>query len=259
MNKFPKISLITPSFNHAKFIRITIDSILSQNYPNLEYIVMDGGSIDGTVEILKSYGKRIRWISKKDKGQSDAINKGFKIATGEIVGFINSDDYLAPGSLNKIAEFFTVNINAYFVTGKCYVVDENNHEVREIVTLYKNFFLKFLRSTCLIYIINYISQPATFWRKKIMKKVGYFDENLHYSMDYEYWLRLLQYYKLYFIDEYLAYYRVHNASKAVMSPENQFQIEYDISRKYTKFPIMLLIHKAHYLLAILIYRLFFIK
>jgi len=256
--KYPKISVITPSYNQAKYIKMTIDSVLTQRYPNLEYIVMDGGSTDGTVEILESYGKKIKWISKGDSGQSDAINKGIKLSSGEIIGYINSDDYLLKNSLFKIANLFSENNNAYWVTGVCKIVDENNFEVRQLVTYYKNIFLKYFRSEKLLYVVNYISQPATFWRRELFKKIGYFDEKLHYSMDYDYWLRIAKKYKLYFIDDYLAAYRVHNKSKAVTSPETQFKAEFMISSKYIDSKVIQVVHKIHYLLAILMYRLFYL-
>ena len=102
--KLPKISIVTPSFNQAKFIRATIDSVLSQDYPDLEYFIIDGGSTDGTTEILKSYGQKIKWISEKDKGQTDAINKGLKLSEGELLAYLNSDDIYLPGALKKVGE-----------------------------------------------------------------------------------------------------------------------------------------------------------
>ncbi len=259
MNKFPKISIITPSFNQAKFIRITIDSVLSQNYPNLEYIVMDGGSTDGTIEILKSYGKRITWYFQKDKGQSDALNRGFKMVTGEIIGFINSDDFLEENALIKISEYFNHHKDAFWLTGKCRVVDEKGEEVRRLITKYKNLFLKIFRSKKILLIVNYISQPSTFWRKEAFEKCGYFDVDLHYSMDYDFWLRMSRLYKLYYIDCYLACYRVHDSSKAVTSPEKQFRAEYDIVKRYSNNGLVRLIHKIHSATAVILYRLFFYK
>ena len=106
-----KLSIITPSFNQGVFIKETIDSILSQGYAQLEYIVVDGGSTDNTVEILKSYGDKIKWVSEKDNGQADAINKGLKMATGDIVAFINSDDYYLPNALHAVNDFFSESKN----------------------------------------------------------------------------------------------------------------------------------------------------
>lgn len=259
VKKLPKISVITPSYNQAKFIEQTINSVLNQNYPYLEYTVMDGGSTDGTVKVLKKYGKKIIWFSEKDKGQSHAINKGLKKSKGEIIGFLNSDDYLEPGSLFKVGEFFSENKKTYWLTGKCKIVDEKSREVRKFATIYKNLFLKYLRNETTNKIVQFISQPATFWRREVMETIGYFDESLHYDMDYDYWLRMWRRYKLYFLDEYLALYRVHSASKAVVSPETQFQIEYDIVRRYTSSKLVLTLHKMHSNLALSFYKAFWIK
>lgn len=259
MYKYPKISVITPSYNQKKFIAKTIDSVLDQNYPDLEYIIMDGGSRDGTVEVLKKYGKRIKWISKKDRGQSDAINKGFKTAQGDVLCFINSDDYFLPDAFIRVAEYFQKHRGMRWVTGKCLTVDESNNEVRKLITIYKNFFVKYLRYGKLLHIVNFISQPSTFWKREILDEVGFFDEKLNYSMDYDYWLRIIQKYKLGFIDANLSCYRVHERSKAVISPEKQFTSEFSISQKYQHSSLISLMHKIHYILAIKTYRKFFIK
>lgn len=259
IKNLPKISLITPTLNQGKFIRDAIQSVLSQNYPNLEYIVIDGGSTDHTVDILKSYGNKLIWISEKDKGQSDAINKGLKMATGEVISYLNSDDYLQPGVLTKIGAFFAGNTQAFWVTGKCYTVDDKGREARKLITLYKNIFLKYLRNRNIFYIVQFISQPSTFWRRSVLDKIGLFDTGLSYDMDYDYWLRIWQKYRLYFLDDYLSSYRVHRASKAVLSPETQFQVEFDIIRRYTDSNVILSLHKLHSLLALLIYRQFLIR
>ena len=120
-----KISIITPSYNQAAFIERTILSVLNQNYFDLEYIIMDGGSTDGTTEILKKYSDKIIWKSEKDSGQSDALNKGLKIATGYIVAYLNSDDTYELGTLKKIAEFFQNNLGKKWVYGKCKIINEN--------------------------------------------------------------------------------------------------------------------------------------
>ena len=127
--KLPKISVITPTLNQGKFIEKTINSVIGQDYPDLEYIVMDGGSTDNTLEILRRYGGRLKFTSSKDKGQSDAINKGLKKSSGDILCYLNSDDVLAPGALFKVGEYFNENRNAMWLTGKCRVVDEEGREV----------------------------------------------------------------------------------------------------------------------------------
>lgn len=257
--KLPKISIITPSYNQAQFIERTIQSVLSQNYPYLEYMVMDGGSTDGTIAILKKYKEKIIWFSEKDKGQSQAINKALKIATGEIVGYLNSDDYLEDNALLKVGRFFSHQRDAYWLTGKCYIVDKDGRRVRSLITLYKNIFLKYLRYKFIFYIIQFISQPATFWKREVISNVGYFDESLDYDMDYDYWLRLWQKYRLYYLDDYLASYRIHEFSKAMVSPETQFEMEYRIASHYSQSKIILSLHKLHSKLALLLYKIFFTK
>ena len=125
-SKIMKISIITPSYNQAQFIERTILSVLNQDYKDIEYIIMDGGSTDGTVEILKKYSDHIIWKSEKDNGQSDAINKGLKMATGDIVAYLNSDDTYQPGAFKEVATFFEKNPDKKWVYGKCLIINENH-------------------------------------------------------------------------------------------------------------------------------------
>ena len=250
-----KISIITPSYNQAQFIERTIQSILNQNYPNLEYIVMDGGSNDGTVEILKRYSKQITWKSEKDSGQSDAINKRLRAATGDIVAFLNSDDTYEPGALAKVAEFFAKNPEIKWAYGKCRIVNENDLEIRKPITWYKNFLLKKYSYRKLL-AENFISQPATFWRRELLDEIGYIDEKEHYTMDYEYWLRIGQKYPAGVIDAYLADFRMYDESKSGSLANPQFIDELRIAKKYSKgarLPIFL--HKINYFKIIWIYKL----
>lgn len=256
ISKLPKITIITPSYNQGQFIEKTILSVLSQNYPNLEYIVMDGGSTDGTVEILKKYSNKLIWFSEKDKGQSEAINKGFKMAKGEIIGFLNSDDLLLPGTLEKIAGIFLVNPDCIWLTGKCKVIDEKGKEIRSLITSYKNFWLRHYSYQKLL-ILNFISQPATFWRRSLIfdSRIGFFDERLDYSMDYDYWLRLGKYFPPNIIDDYLAKYRIHQTSKGGKGFLKQFWTEYEISKRYTSSLLLCLIHLIHVIISIIMYEL----
>ena len=257
--RLPKITVITPSLNQAKFIESSIKSVLDQNYPNLEYIIIDGGSTDGTLNILKKYGKKILWTSEKDNGQSSAINRGIKKSSGEIIYYGNSDDYLAPESLSIVADFFRKNKNAAWITGKCRIVDEYGVEVRKFITFYKNIFLKYFRTKEIFFIVQFISQPSTFWRAEVVKKIGLFDESLTYDMDYDYWLRIWQKFPLYFLDKYLSSYRVHKSSKAVVSPETQFRVEYEIVKKYRKNNFLLFLHYLHARISLFIYRKYLLK
>ena len=249
----PKISIITPSYNQAEFIERTIQSVLDQNYPDLEYIIMDGGSTDGTVEILKKYDGKITWRSEKDNGQSDAINKGLEMAVGDIVAYLNSDDTYEPGALEKVAEFFQKNPDKKWVYGKCKIINENDVEIRKPITWYKNFLLKKFSFAKLLS-ENFISQPATFWKRELLNEIGYFNENEHFCMDYEYWLRIGQKYPAGVISEYLANFRYYQNSKSGSVNKKQFQDELRIAKKYGQGKILpILLHTINYYKIVFIY------
>jgi len=248
----PKISVITPSYNQGNFIEQTIESVLNQNYPNLEYIIMDGDSTDGTLEILRRYDTKIIWKSEKDKGQSHAINKGLSLATGEIVAYINSDDVYEKDTFYKVAEFFKNNPQVRWVYGKCRIIDEKGQEIRRAITFYKNFLLKSFNYSKLL-AVNFISQPTVFWRKSLIKEIGLFNENLFYSMDYEYLVRTAKLHPPGILNEYLAKFRVHSGSKASRGFLRQFKLELDIAKKYSANPIPILLHYLNYLSIITTY------
>ncbi len=251
--KYPKISIIIPSLNQGQFIERTICSILDQNYPNLELIVIDGGSIDNTRQILKRYSKKLTWFSDRDDGQSDALNKGLKKTTGEIISYLNSDDMLLPGSLAKIAEYFNKHKEIYWLTGKCYIIDAKERNIHPLISGYKNFWLKFFRGRISLEVLNYISQPATFWRKYAFQTVGEFNKELNYTMDYDYWLRLIRKYKLGYIDEYLAAFRIHSSSKSGQKYQSIFAENSGVSVRYSNKFISLL-HQIHDKLTVYIYQ-----
>lgn len=244
--KWPKISIITPSFNQVDFIERTIKSVVEQDYPNLEYIIKDAGSTDGSVDIIKDYAQRhpqiIKWISKKDKGQTDGINQGLRMATGEILAYLNSDDTLAPGVLKKVVDFFQKNPKTMWLTGKCRIVNEDDQEIRSWVTVYKNFWLRWYRYQTLL-ILNYISQPATFWRREALEKVGYFDLHKHYAFDYDYWLRLGKKYPLGIIWQPLANFRVHQTSKGKTGFFEQFREDLEVVKRYTDNLFLIGLHR----------------
>lgn len=246
MDKYLKISIITPSFNQDGFIRQTIDSILQQKYPNLEYLVIDGGSTDNTVEILKSYGQQIKWTSEKDNGQSDAINNGMKMATGDILAYLNSDDVYVGESLFAVNDFFQKHPNFKWAYGQCRIINERNEEMRKFITAYKNFWMRKYSYNKLLS-INFINQPATFWRREIIEEFGLFNENEHLVMDYEYWLRIGRKYSAGFINKYLADFRMHTQSKSSQNFVKQFHDELRVAKKYAtrKWPVSL--HYLNYL------------
>ena len=245
----PTISLVTPSLNQGTFIEKTILSVLSQEYPHLEYIVMDGGSSDNTPRVLERYSDRIRWVSEPDHGQTNAINKGLQMTQGSIVGWLNADDALLPGSLWKIAEAFTNQPDVLWATGKCHIVDAEGIEIRKTITKYKNLLLS-ASSFPLLVMTNYISQPSTFWRRDVLDEAGFLDEGLHYIMDYEYWLRLYSRYPLLFIPDYLAAFTVHPASKTTSMGHRDVYVreEKDVIRRHTRSRALWLLHDLHRLL-----------
>jgi glycosyltransferase involved in cell wall biosynthesis len=245
METLPSISIITPSFNQASFIDRTIRSVLDQNYPGLEYIIVDGGSQDGTIDVLKKYERRLKWISEKDEGQADAINKGVLMATGDIIAYLNSDDVYEPGALRRVAEYFAAHPEAMWLTGKCRIIDEHDREIRGMITAYKNFLLRHYSYRMLL-VTNPISQPATFWRRTVVDEFGLFDKTEHLVMDYEYWLRIGKKYPLSVLDEYLAAFRVYASSKTSSSFLTTFGREFQLAKMYSSSSALNAIHCLSY-------------
>jgi glycosyltransferase involved in cell wall biosynthesis len=241
-----KISIVTPTYNQAGFIERTILSVLSQNYSDLEYIIIDGGSTDGTIEILKKYSDKLIWHSEKDRGQSDAINKGLRMTTGEIVAYLNSDDTYQPEALKKVATFFQNNPKKKWVYGKCKIINKLDAEIRKPITWYKNLLLKKYSYPKLLS-ENFISQPAVFWKKTLNSELGLFNEKEHFCMDYEFWLRLGKKYPAGIIDSYLANFRYHQSSKSGSINKKQFQDELRLAKKYGEgHPLAIFLHQVNY-------------
>lgn len=211
---WPKISIVTPSYNQGQFIEETIRSILFQGYPNLEYIIIDGGSTDNTLEIIRKYEPWLTyWISEPDKGQSEAINKGLQKCTGEIFNWICSDDYLDNHVLIKIANNFKdENINAVCGVSRLLYCD---HSIGYERTLLDDSIEKMIST-------SFISQPCTFYRMEVIQRLGGLNNELHYCMDAEWWVRYLLLYGTEGIcktDDILANYRHHASSKTESQPE----------------------------------------
>lgn len=216
----PKISIITPSFNQGTYIEQTILSVLEQDYPNIEYIIIDGGSRDNTVEIIEKYEQKISyWVSEKDKGQTDAINKGLKRATGDIIAFINSDDYYEPGTFRKVAAAYEKGYD--WIIGSVRNFKEATHEVEIIRQECNDRLLDWLIRK------NKNHQPGNFWSARLMKDVGFLNEDMHYSFDWEYWVRFVikGYRPIVFNDELFTHFRLHETSKTVHNWRN-FNPEY---------------------------------
>lgn len=207
----PRISLVTPTFRQVATLRETIESVLGQDHRDLEYWVIDAGSQDGTVELLREYERdpRFHWISEPDKGQSDAINKGLACCTGDIFNWINSDDYLAPGALARVAAAFEKNPRAEIVSG---LTAEFRDPSREE---FNRVRLQLRASAEASIVVGVFCQPSTFWRTSIIREIGV-DTGLHYVMDWDLWVRYLARHgqgNIVLLDDLLAHYRHHAAAK----------------------------------------------
>lgn len=201
------MTVVTPSYNQGRFIRETIESILSQDYSPLEYMIMDGGSTDETLEILKDYGDRLHWVSEKDRGQSHAINKGWGRARGEVLAWLNSDDIYLPGAISKAVDYFEKNAGAGAIYGEGYHIREDGTVIERYPT--EPFNAQRLKETC------FICQPTVFIRKRVVEDVGFLDESLKYSMDYDLWFRIAKRYAWGYVPEFLACTRFYAATKTL--------------------------------------------
>lgn len=227
-----RISIVTPSYNQAEYIERTIESILSQKGDfELEYRVVDGGSNDGTVKILERYGDRFAWKSERDKGQIDAINKGLRAATGEIVGWVNSDDTLLPGTLDRVARAFRENPKLEWLHGRCEIIDPQDRPVREWVSLYKHFRAS-RHSFDNLLTENYVSQMTAFWRRSVHEEIGYINPSLSLAFDYDLWLRLAKRSDPLYIPERLACFRWYPSSKSGAGFHKQFKEDEEVAQSH---------------------------
>lgn len=228
----PLVSIVTPSYNHARFIARTVDSVLSQRGDfDLEYRVIDGKSSDETVKILESYGMALRWVSEPDKGQVDAINKGLRAATGEIVGWVNSDDTLLPGALSKIVEAFRAHPQTEWLHGRCEIIDADDRPVRRWIGLYKHLRAQ-RHSFANLLTENYVSQMTCFWRRSVHEDVGYLDPNLKLAFDYEFWLRLAKRGAPLYLADKLACFRWYETSKSGAQFRAQFAEDGQVAARH---------------------------
>jgi len=204
----PLVTVVTPSFNQGRFIRETIESVLKQDYPRIEYLVMDGGSTDETLSILREYSDRLRWVSEPDRGQAHAINKGWRQATGSIVAYLNSDDVYLPGAIGHAVAALQAHPEAAAVYGEGYHVDEAGAILERYPT--ESFDVDRLREIC------FICQPTVFLRREAVESAGYLDESLRYCMDYDLWIRLARARNVFVhTPYYLASTRLHADTKTL--------------------------------------------
>jgi len=234
----PEISIITPSFNQGRFIERTLKSVLSQNVPALEYIVMDGGSTDETVSILQQYDTQLKWLTEKDQGPSDAINRGIQRTSAPIIGWLNSDDIYYPGALNAVIEYFMAHPEVEVVYGDACHIDENDVVLEQYPT--ENWDWERLTNVC------FISQPAAFLRREVFLRHGALDILLR-NMDYEYWLRLGKNgVRFAHLPKLLAATRLHPAAFTVVARVAGHQSINDITRRHLgRTPDRWLFNYAH--------------
>jgi glycosyltransferase involved in cell wall biosynthesis len=230
-NNTPRISVVIPSFNQRSFLTQAIESVLGQQGAfGLEVWVIDGGSTDGSVALLMQYGDRVRWVSERDEGQSDALNKGFARVTGDIVGWLNSDDLYRPGALGAVADAFSRHPETEWLHGRTDIIDAQGIEHRSWVSLYKDWRCRHYSYRQLL-TENFIQPNAVFWRKRLGERVGGVRTDLHLAMDYDLWLRFAKESEPLFLDRSLACFRWYSTSKSGSRYIEQFREARRIARE----------------------------
>lgn len=223
-----RISLVTPSLGQGRYIERTLRSVLAQRGDfDLEYWVQDGGSTDETLEILRRHGDQLAWRSEPDGGQAEAINHGFRAVSGDVVGWVNSDDLLRPGALDRVARVFRERPDTLWVHGGCDVVDEDDTPIRRWVAAYKDRRCRRFSRRALL-LENFISQMTVFWRREVFDRIGYLDESLRYTFDYDFWLRLAALGEPVYLPEPLAAFRWYRESKSGAEFVRQFEEDYTV-------------------------------
>ena len=228
-NSFPRISVAIPSFNQGQYLEDTLTSILDQNYPDVEIFVFDGGSTDATVDVLKKYDKHLTfWVSEKDKGQTDAINKGLRRATGQILAYLNSDDFFLPNAFHFVAQAYRAHPNAGLYTGNGLIVDGRKENPRLYMREIGYTYDSLLRGSC------YLLQPSTFISRQAWEKAGEFDDTLRFAMDLDYWLRVGKDFDVVLLNEPLSAWRMHEDIKTANGGMVRWNELWRVYRKFTK-------------------------
>jgi len=215
MLESPLVSIVTPTYNMARFLEEAIQSVLSQDYRNIEYIVMDGGSTDGSLDILRKYEGRLRWYSGPDRGQTDAINKGFLQSRGAIFAFLCADDTYLPGAVGKAVRHMLANPGYAGIYGEGYLTSEAGDILRRYPT--RPFDAELLKTEC------FICQPASFLWREAFAGVGMLDPELQNALDYDLWIRLAKQHRLLMVDDYLATSRMHYGSKTLSARRDVYK------------------------------------
>jgi glycosyltransferase involved in cell wall biosynthesis len=236
----PLVSIVTPSLNQGRFIEATIESVRGQDYPRIEHLVVDGASRDQTLEILARHSPPLRWVSAPDAGQSPAINRGFRMASGEIVSWLNADDLLLPGSVRAVVDAFRSNPGTMMVYGDGRLIDVDGGLLQPFR------FTEPFNLRRLIEVHDYILQPAAFVRREALEAVGYLDESLQWSMDWDLWIRIGQRFPVRYLPIPLAEVRIHADTKTSQAGLPKLLEMHRIVRRYSRrrLPPVLLIHGA---------------
>ena len=213
MTDQPLVTIITPSFNQARFLEATIQSVLSQDYPRIEYMIVDGGSNDGSVDVIKKYESRLAWwVSEKDKGQTDAINKGFAQANGEILAWINSDDTYEPGAVSAAVKYLQDHPEVGMVYGDCNFISESGRVIGKFGSAQTNYRL--LRQG-----YAHIPQQTMFLRADLWKQVGPLDPSFYFAMDYDLWTRIAARTEIKYVPQTWANFRLHTSGKTIAADD----------------------------------------
>jgi glycosyltransferase involved in cell wall biosynthesis len=216
MDNQPLVTIITPSFNQAKYLSAAYHSVVTQSYPDIEYFIVDGGSTDGSVDLIRNWAEQKNsclkwWVSEKDKGQADAINKGFSKATGKIIAWLNSDDLYMRGAIEKAVEIFNANPDIGLIFSDVFSIDAESKLIN--VMRYGDWDLLDLME------FNIIGQPGVFIRKQALEKTGFLDPAYHYLLDHHLWLRIASNYKIQHVNDFFAAARFHSEAKNIAQTE----------------------------------------
>ncbi len=243
MTTRPRVTVVTPSLDQGAFVERAVRSVLGQEGDfDLEYLVFDGGSTDGTLDTLRRYEDRLRLVVEPDQGQADAVNKGLRAATGDVVGWLNSDDVLYPGALARVAAAFSDRPDLVWLHGRCEIVDEDDRPIRRWLSAYKDFRCRRYSRRSLL-VENYVSQMTVFWRRSAMERIGYLDASMRFSFDYEYWLRLSALGDPLYLPEPIAAFRWYPSSKSGAAFEGQFREDEEAFRRHAPPGALLRAHK----------------
>ena len=225
-SELPRVSLVTPSFNAEPYLRAAIDSVIGQDYPNIEYLVMDGGSTDGTVELLREYDDRLSWVSEKDAGQADAIARGFEKTTGSILGWLNADDVLKPGAIRTVVDTFLAHPEVALVYGNADFIDAKGQIIGPCTVVEPHSLNR------LLHYGDYIIQPAAFFSRESYQSVGGLDKSLNWAMDWDLWIRLDQKFELLYIEKTMASYRWLGSNKTAEGGFDRIEEVEAVARRY---------------------------